>query len=239
MQAREILVTKDQAKKADFYTIHTLGTPGIILMERAGRAVAYEVLSLAGKLKLKTRSLRVSIFCGRGNNGGDGLVSARYLQSAGVAVSLYLACSRRQLKSDAACNMLALEKRKTPFAELTDTEKINVLKRPLKSDIIIDAIFGTGFHGKPNRRHEKIIKLLNNQPARRVAIDIPSGLDATTGIAQGAVIIADITVAMGFAKAGFCKNDGPFCCGKIQVADIGLKLKRKIYGKNRNHTTCG
>jgi ADP-dependent NAD(P)H-hydrate dehydratase / NAD(P)H-hydrate epimerase len=231
VQTREILVTKEQAKKADFYTIHTLGTPGIILMERAGRAAAYEVLCLADRFKLKTRSLRVSIFCGRGNNGGDGLVCARYLLGAGIEVSLYLMCRRSQLKSDAAHNMLALEKRKTPFTEITDTGKINVLKKPLKSDIIIDAIFGTGFHGRPDRLHEKIIKLLNNQPARRVAIDIPSGLDATTGIAQGAVIIADITVAMGFAKAGFYKNDGPFCCGKIQVADIGLQLKRKTLWK--------
>ncbi len=239
MSAKEIFVTKAQARRADFYTIHTLGTPGIILMEQAGRAAASEVLYLAGCLKLKVRGLRVSIFCGKGNNGGDGLVCARYLQSAGVNVGIYLMCGREQLKSDAAHNMLFFEKRKTPFIEITDKTGINLLKKPLKSDIIIDAIYGTGFYGRPEGLHEKVIKLLNNQPAYRVAIDIPSGLDATTGIAQGAVIIADITVAMGFAKSGFYKNDGPFCCGKIHIADIGLQLKRKIYGKDRNHTTCG
>jgi ADP-dependent NAD(P)H-hydrate dehydratase / NAD(P)H-hydrate epimerase len=222
------ILTKEQAKKADFYTIHTHGTPGIILMERAGRAAAYEVLSLAGCLRLKTRSLRVSIFCGKGNNGGDGLVCARYLQSAGIDVGIYLMCGRNHLKSDAAHNMLFFEKRKAPFSEITDKAGINLLKKPLKSDIIIDAIFGTGFYGRPDSLHEKAIKLLNNQPAYRLAIDIPSGLDATTGIAQGAVVTADMTVAMGFAKAGFFKNNGPFCCGKIHIADIGLQLQRKI-----------
>jgi ADP-dependent NAD(P)H-hydrate dehydratase / NAD(P)H-hydrate epimerase len=101
------------------------------------------------------------------------------------------------------------------------------LKKQFKPDIIVDAIFGTGFHGRPDSVYEKIIEHINSCSARVLAIDIPSGLNATTGIVESAAVRADMTVAMGFAKAGFYKNDGPAFCGKIKVVDIGLIKQQK------------
>ena len=206
----EHILTANQSRKIDNITINKYGIPGMILMERAGRAVAEEVLLVAKKRHIANARLKVAVFCGKGKNGGDGLVCARYLLSAGLDVQVHLLFSKNKLKGDAFYNMLALK-------------KFNPLKKSFRADIIIDAIFGTGFHGRPSHVHESVIKSINSSAAYTIAVDVPSGLDATTGIAQGAAVIADKTVTMGFAKTGFYRNNGPSHCGEIKVADIGLR----------------
>ena len=148
---------------------------------------------------------------------------ARYLLSAGLDVYIYLLCHKKRLKGDAFYNMLALNKRKIKFHEITGYADLNHLQYSFKPDIIIDAVFGTGFHGRPNTFYAAIIQLINSSPAYKIAADLPSGLDATTGMAEGAAVIADLTVTMGFAKTGFYRNQGPACCGEIKVVDIGLR----------------
>jgi len=216
-------VTARQARDIDQITIHRHGIPGIILMEQAGRAVAEEVLPVIKKLKSARLRPRTAIFCGKGNNGGDGLVCARYLLSIGVDVRIYMLCVKNELKGDAFYNMLALNKRKVDIFEITGAQQFNRLKKSFRADIIVDAIFGTGFRGRPGRVYENVIRLINSSAAYKIAIDVPSGLDATTGITEGAAVIADLTVTMGFPKTGFYRNSGPCCCGKIKAADIGLR----------------
>ena len=216
-------VTAKQARDIDQSTIHRHGIPGIILMERAGRSVAEDVLPVIKKLKSARLRPRTAIFCGKGNNGGDGLVCARYLLSIGVDVRIYLLCVKNELKGDAFYNMLALNKRKIKIQEIISLAQLNRLKDLFKADIIVDAIFGTGFRGRPGRVYEGVIRLINSSGAYKIAIDVPSGLDAATGITEGAAVIADKTVTMGFAKTGFYRNQGPFHSGEIKIADIGLR----------------
>ena len=206
----EHILTANQSRKIDNITINKYGIPGMILMERAGRAVAEEVLLVAKKRHIANARLKVAVFCGKGKNGGDGLVCARYLLSAGLDVQVHLLFSKDKLKGDALYNILALK-------------KFNTLKRSFKADIIIDAVFGTGFHGRPGHAYESVIKLINSNTAYTISVDVPSGLDATTGMIKGAAVVADKTVTMGFAKTGFYKNNGPSHCGEIKVADIGLR----------------
>jgi ADP-dependent NAD(P)H-hydrate dehydratase / NAD(P)H-hydrate epimerase len=197
-------------RKIDELTINRYGIPSMLLMERAGRAVAEQALFAVKKQKSDKGSPEIAIFCGKGNNGGDGMVCARYLLSAGISVQVHLLCKKSELKGGAFFNMLTIK-------------KFNSLKNPIKADIIIDAIFGTGFHGSPGPFFERVIKIINQSPAYKIAVDVPSGLDATTGTVKGNAVVADKTVTIGFAKTGFYKNDGPDFCGKIKVADIGLR----------------
>jgi ADP-dependent NAD(P)H-hydrate dehydratase / NAD(P)H-hydrate epimerase len=203
-------LTAKQARRVDENTIKKHGIPGIILMERAGRSVAEEALAALKRLKPQKAKPKIAIFCGKGNNGGDGMVCARYLVSAGLDVQVYLLCEKSKLKGDAFFNMLTIK-------------KFNRLKIPFKADIIIDAIFGTGFKGKASSFYEGIISNINSSTAYKIAVDVPSGLDATTGMARGAAVVADKTITMGFTKTGFYKNNGPAFCGAIKVADIGLR----------------
>lgn len=216
-------ITAKQARGIDQITIHRYGIPSIILMEQAGRAVAEEVLPIIKRLKRAKVRPRTVVFCGKGNNGGDGLVCARYLLSAGLDVRIYLLCVNSELKGDAFYNMLMLNKRKIKVLEITGMKEFNLLKKSFRANIIVDAIFGTGFRGRPGRVYENVIGLINSSGACKIAIDVPSGLDATTGITEGAAVIADLTVTMGFPKTGFYRNSGPCCCGKIKAADIGLR----------------
>jgi ADP-dependent NAD(P)H-hydrate dehydratase / NAD(P)H-hydrate epimerase len=215
--------TARQVRRIDEAAINRYGIPSMLLMERAGHAVAEEALLSVKKIRPASAKAKVTIFCGKGNNSGDGLVCARHLLSAGVDVQVYLLCNKSELKGDAFYNALALNTRKIRFREISGMTKLIVLKKSLKADIIIDAIFGTGFHGSPGPFFERVIKIINQSPAYKIAVDVPSGLDATTGIVKGSAVVADKTVTMGFAKTGFYKNDGPDFCGTIKVVDIGLR----------------
>jgi len=219
----EKYVTSAQMKRIDKLNIDRIGIPSIILMERAGRGVAEEVIKTAQRLNYKKRELRVALFCGKGNNGGDGLVCARYLLSEGIRVKIYLLCELNLLTDAPASNAQALKHQGVTIYEINTADGFRRLKKTFNANIILDSIFGIGFKGRPSRLCHDIIEFLNCQRARIISVDVPSGLDATTGFANSAAVIADQTVTFGFAKKGFYKNDGPLYCGKIDVADIGLK----------------
>jgi NAD(P)H-hydrate epimerase len=216
-------VTSARMRRIDSLNIDSRGIPSIILMERAGREAAKEVVKLAQRLNRQKREVRVALFCGKGNNGGDGLVCARYLLSSGINIKIYLLCNHKLLTGDPASNILALKKRGVSVYEITGKAGFRRLRISFNANIIVDSIFGIGFKGKPEGRYKEIIKFLNNQKALIVSVDVPSGLDATTGTARAAAIFADHTITFGFAKTGFYKNDGPVHCGRIRVAGIGLK----------------
>jgi len=210
-------------RRIDSLNIEQGGIPSIILMERAGRGVAKELVRLSKLLKGKKRAPRVAIFCGKGNNGGDGLVCARYLLSSGIDVGIYLLCKLSLLTGEAAANALALIKQGVTIYEIESKAKFSSITRSFNADIIVDSIFGIGFKGIPKGYYCEVIEFINSQKACIVSVDVPSGLDATTGIARAEAIIADQTITIGFSKTGFYKNDGPTYCGKIKIIDIGLK----------------
>ncbi|MBM2840629.1 MAG: YjeF-related protein [Bacteroidetes bacterium] len=215
------LVTADQMQKLDRTAINKLGIPGLVLMENAGRAfvdeLANRITPLAGK--------RVMIVCGKGNNGGDGYVIARHLLNRGCEVEVVLLCKRNEVKGDAKTNLDILFKLsphwKTALGiiQITSASQLNRL-RP--AEVIVDAIFGTGFRGKAEGLSEQAIRWINKRKVFVAAVDICSGADASTGVVEGEAVKADLTVTMGLAKVGQFVGAGREHSGEVVVADISI-----------------
>jgi len=191
--------------------------PSSILMENAGRTAAEEILKHIKKSKLK----KIAVFCGKGNNGGDGFVLARHLKSAGVKVDIYILGSMRDIKNPDPCtNMKIAEKFGIRITEITDLKSVKRLRRRFFYDAIVDAMFGTGFSGSFPMHIALLIKFLNDTKRPIYSVDVPSGLDATTGKILEIAIKAVITVTFGLPKIGFIKCDGPRHTGKVLVRNI-------------------
>jgi len=216
------VVTVKQIQALDSLAIDRYGVPSLALMENAGRGVACEILKLLRRIKGAT----VSIFCGLGNNAGDGFVIARHLINAGVKVRIYLIGKRSQLKQDAAVNYSILKKCRYPIKEFhrLNNEIIRVLK---SSDIVVDAIFGVGLNREINEPFRSTINAINQNAKKIVAVDTPSGLDGTSGNTYGVCIKANATITFSFIKKGFLKSQGPKHIGKVIVVDIGIPRKLK------------
>jgi NAD(P)H-hydrate epimerase len=189
------------------------GTPVAVLMERAGLAVARAALGLAGG----AYGRRAVVICGKGNNGGDGLVAARHLGRWGMAAEVFLLDP--SLREPAATNLESLERAGImvrPFAAGT-------LRRSLeRADVAIDGIFGIGFRGAAEGAFAAAIELLGEAGAPVVAVDIPSGVEGDTGAVRGPVVHADVTVTFGAPKLGTILFPGAAATGVLEVADIGF-----------------
>ncbi len=197
---------------ADEATIAS-GTPGFVLMERAGRAVARATVALAGR----RYGARVAIVCGKGNNGGDGFVAARVLHREGVAVRCLLLADESEYQGDAAAHLKEMSRagvKPRPF-------EANVLGR---SDVVVDAIFGTGFRGRAEGRPAEAIEAINSNGARVLAVDIPSGVAGDTGAVEGPAVRANVTVAIAAQKLGTVLQPGAGNAGQVAVVDIGIGL---------------
>lgn len=212
-------VTVRQIQELDKIAIERCGIPSLVLMENAGRAVAEEVKkSLRGKEKP-----RVCIVCGVGNNAGDGFVAARHLINAGIGVKILLVGKGQQLKHDAAVNYRILKKIKCPVKEVRagrDPSRQDVAR----ADVVVDAIFGVGLNREITGYFRGAIEAINRGSKYVVAVDIPSGLDGTTGAIYGVCVKADKTVTFTCPKKGFFTDRGPRQTGKVVVVDIGIPL---------------
>lgn len=213
------LVTSEQMRKIDKITIEREGIPGLELMEKAGLGSA-----LAGKKMLdeKVKGKKVIVFCGKGNNGGDGFVVGRYLSKWGAKVEFYLLGKKEEVKGDALANLKKAVSLKLPIKQVSREKE---LPAELKADLLVDAIFGTGFQGKVTGLEEKAIKLINSSKTKVLSIDTPSGLDVDTGSIEGKCVKADITPTMGLPKVGQFFFPGKSYCGKVEVIDIGVPQK--------------
>jgi ADP-dependent NAD(P)H-hydrate dehydratase / NAD(P)H-hydrate epimerase len=178
-------------------------------MEAAGSAVAAAVRDVAGDGPIR-------VVCGKGNNGGDGLVAARLLADTGFAVEPLLLWPAGDLSADATAN---LERLDAPGREVPAGEIGPLLGG---SGAVVDAIFGTGFSGAPRSPASEAIEAINASGAPVVAADIPSGVDASTGEAAGVAVHATVTVAFHAAKLGHRIAPGKRHCGEVRVADIGI-----------------
>jgi ADP-dependent NAD(P)H-hydrate dehydratase / NAD(P)H-hydrate epimerase len=191
------------------------GVPAEALMERAGRAVARAAVDLTGG----SYGRRAVVVCGKGNNGGDGFVAARHLARWGMAVTVVTVEDPDDLREPAAGNHRRLAEtaaRVRPFA-------VASLGRELaRADVAVDAIFGTGFRGVPEDEWGEAIEVLNASPAPVVAVDIPSGVNGTTGAVDGAAVWAALTVTFGAAKTGAMLLPGAERAGDVRVVDIGF-----------------
>lgn len=215
-------MTVKQIQDWDKAAIDGLGIPSLVLMENAGRSVAVEVLRLlTGK-----RRAKVCIVCGLGNNAGDGFAAARHILNAGICPSIFLIGRGRDLKQDAAVNYRVLKKLEYPVKEINSAD--GPLRRVLSTaDVVVDAVFGVGLNRDVEEPFRSVLEAINIHAKKVVAVDIPSGLDGTTGEIHGVCVKADRTVTFSFAKKGFFKNEGPGQVGQVTVVDIGIPLRLK------------
>ena len=213
-------VTSETMRAIDSECIDNLGIPGLKLMENAGvgtvRFIERELGSQKGKI--------VTVACGKGNNGGDGFVIARELRRLGAAVSVFLAGHCGDVSGDARTNLDRLGAESV--VELSDGRSVaGFVELMAKSDLVVDAVFGTGFNGVPRGLSGTVIGQMNSCGRPVLAVDVPSGLNATTGVAEGECVHATWTCTMGLSKSGFYIDHGRACVGKLHVVDIGIPTK--------------
>ncbi|MCP4580429.1 MAG: NAD(P)H-hydrate dehydratase [candidate division Zixibacteria bacterium] len=202
-------------REIDRKAIDGLGIPGLELMENAGRLTYEMILDYYGPAE----NNRVPVVAGKGNNGGDGYVIARYLKQDGAHVEIFLLGQKDQLKGDAEVNLKKAEEMGIPIHEITDAENFHV---PDDSWLVVDAIFGTGFTSLLRAPYDAIINKINYSGVPVVAVDAPSGLNCETGQVTDPCVNADLTVTFGLPKIGQVLYPGKSCCGFLEVVDIGF-----------------
>ncbi len=216
------VVTATEMRQLDRATIDEVGLPGAVLMETAGRAVADAVSRcLAG------RTGPVAVIAGPGNNGGDGHVAARALRARGVDAVVYLAAARADVRGDARLHLDALERAGGVVHDLSTPAALAAHAAALAgAQVIVDALVGTGL-GRALAGHlAAVVDHVNASAATVVAADLPSGLDADTGVAAGAVVDADVTVTMAALKIALVSAPGFVRAGEVTVAEIGIPRAR-------------
>ncbi len=221
-------VTAREMQAIDRKAIEEYGIPGLILMENAGRGIA-ELIFHSFKVQ------HVCIFCGKGNNGGDGLVIARHLANRGFQVQVLLFAAPETLKADSAvnfdivrkmgvfCQIIATHPNPLPEGEGRAREiEADLIRLTGRSELVVDALFGVGLEREVTGIYRTAIEVINKMERSVVAVDVPSGLDSDTGEIHGVCVKAYVTATLGLPKTGLLKGSGPEMSGKICVVDIGL-----------------
>jgi NAD(P)H-hydrate epimerase len=203
----------------DRRTIQEYGIPGIDLMEHAGKGAA----ELLVRFFPEVRTGWVAVLAGQGNNGGDGFVIARHLMNWGIKTKVYSLSSRDNFRGDALTNLQSWLNMGGELFEILSKGNFTRAKKELTTAcLIVDAIFGTGLHSEVKGLFKDIISFINSLPQPVMAVDIPSGLDATTGKVLGAAIRANVTTTFGLAKIGQMVEPGIQYVGRLEVVDIGI-----------------
>ncbi|MEJ8304861.1 NAD(P)H-hydrate dehydratase [Saccharibacillus sacchari] len=253
-----LIVTPQQMKRIDRYTIEELGIPSLSLMESAGRAIAEEVLdfirersavSVTGNRGAGTRPDGSAkrgvtstapvladtliapfdgaerehwlILTGKGNNGGDGLVAARYLQDAGVKVSVLCAESPERFSGEASAQLESVRRSGIPVRPASEPGDLAKLDFTAYTGLV-DALLGIGASGEPREPYAGLIRAANDSGLPIIAADIPSGLDASTGQTAQVCIRAERTVCIAFLKTGLVQYPGAKTAGEVRVRAVGI-----------------
>lgn len=211
------VVTCEEMRRIDARAVEEYGIAVETLMENAGRAVAETVLKFLSENKISGTILHL---CGGGNNGGDGLVSARILHEKKVPVQVLLMKPSLSLKNATLSNFEKIKKASIACIELPS---MNIVEKEIQNAaLLVDALLGTGFKGAVNGPVKEAIEKMNASGKPAIAVDVPSGLDADTGEAEGICVKAKMTVTMGALKKGFLNPASQRRTGKVIVADIGF-----------------
>ncbi len=208
-----LVVTPKQMRALDDCAISRRGIPGRELMERAGRGVAESIREQFGDLSKG----KVAVVCGCGNNGGDGFVAGRYLAEWGYDVRVFIAGEVEKLRGDAEENFKRIAELGIAWVECKIAPEL------AEFALIVDALVGTGFRGKPAGYLRDFIRAINETDAYVVAVDIPSGVNGETGaVHDGLAVKADLTVTFGFPKLGLLLWPGRGYVNSLRVIDIGI-----------------
>ncbi len=206
----EPLLDAPHMRAVDRWAIEQMGMPSLDLMERAGEGVARAVEQVAPDGP-------VAVLCGKGNNGGDGLVVARLLKQAGRDVKVVCTSSPADLSQDARANFERLSG--VDVLSIEDASADETIRRAV---VLVDALLGTGFEGKPRGAVAEAIQAINAADGLVVSVDIPSGVDASSGEVAGDVVKAQLTVTFHLAKPGLWIHPGKRCAGEVLAIDIGI-----------------
>jgi NAD(P)H-hydrate epimerase len=213
------VVTAKEMQELDRRATAEYGIPSLLLMENAGTETVREMLAAFPALP---RS-RVAILCGRGNNGGDGFVIARHLLNRGAAVQTSLFSRRAEVKGDARVNLEILERMGASPAEVTARDDLAAVRGVVHaSDLVVDAMLGTGAQGPAKGLVAEAIEIINQAGRPVVAVDIPSGLGADDPNPQGPVVRATLTVTFALPKRSLLLYPAAGHAGTLRVVDIGI-----------------
>ncbi|MDP9037156.1 MAG: NAD(P)H-hydrate dehydratase [Myxococcota bacterium] len=216
------VLSRAQMREFDTHAIERCCVSGALLMENAGRG-ATDVL-VREWMNGDARSAEVAIVCGTGSNGGDGFVVARHLLARGAQPFVILAGDEVRMTGDARANFKAWRAlgglvHSLDNAENASADAVGAIHRV---DVIVDALFGTGLARPIDRGLAELVVAMNASPARRFAIDLPSGLDADTGQTLGVAVCADATATFAHPKLGLLTPNGSKLAGRVHVVDIGV-----------------
>jgi hydroxyethylthiazole kinase-like uncharacterized protein yjeF len=213
-------ITPEKMREIDRRTQEEFDIPAAILMENAGRAV----FQTAMEMLCDEQEKKVTVVCGRGNNGGDGFVAARHLMNNGIDVSIFIVADTKELKGEAKANYYRAEKvAKTmgKVVEVLNEKNLSSFGGKLGgTSLIIDGLFGTGLAREVGEPEKSIIQLINDSQKPVLAVDVPSGLDAANGNVLGVCIKANKTVTFARPKTGFIGNEK--YTGEMITADISI-----------------
>lgn len=214
---KKISVSTTQMQELDRFAIDQVGISSLALMETAGRHVAEAIIArVEGKAQA-----RVVIACGMGNNAGDGFVAARHLLNQDLDLQVVCLGGIQQLKADAALNYAILEKCGVNI-EIVNLSTVSFIDDLKNADVVCDALFGVGLNRNIGEPYISVVNLINQHARYVISVDVPSGLDATSGEIYGSCIKADVTVTFSYPKVGFLKAMGPQLVGEVNVVDIGI-----------------
>lgn len=216
-------LTADAMGTADQYTINEFGIPSFTLMESAGRECAEAIRSAYEP------DGPVIVLCGKGNNGGDGLVVARQLVQAGWRVHVVLTSARDELRNDPARNLNLLEQirderdgNQLTIATLDTLGALAETASRLRPTLYVDALLGTGLTSEVREPIRSLVEWLNDRSTSVVSVDVPTGLHSDTGVVLGEAVEATHTITMAAPKVGLLIGDGPTYAGMVEVVDIGI-----------------
>ena len=223
------LPTATEMRALDEDTIARLGIPGGILMESAGRGVVTVLHQLHDATKINLGQAQILVIAGPGNNGGDGMVIARYRHEQGLRFELWGVAERARVRSDARLHLVAAEATGVTahFCDGDTTLLRERLASLQREDLIVDALLGTGLQRSVTGELARVIASMNASRAVTVSVDLPSGLDADRGVPSDAttepcIVRADYTVTLAFPKLGLVGSPGFLFAGEIFLADIGI-----------------
>ncbi len=205
-------------REIDTRATEQLGIPSLVLMENAGACVVEEI-----ERRFTDALLKVTVICGPGNNGGDGMVISRHLSDRGHEVVTCLAAPRSSYKKDAKIQLKTISNLKLPVINVPKSGNLEIhRKRISESGIVVDALFGTGMEREVSGIYAELVEMINEAAGTVFSVDIPSGLNCLTGFPMGTAVMADVTVSLAYPKLGLVLFPGADYAGEVVVGDIGI-----------------
>ncbi len=211
------VVTSKEMREMDRYTIQDLGIPGAVLMENAGLGTTRVIDKMTHGLAAPT----VYIFCGKGNNGGDGFVIARHLWDNGAQVRVFIVGEEKEIKGDALINYKVIKKLDLPIKVISTNRDLRGINKNAPA-VVVDALLGTGIKGAVYGFLKEVIEFINGLRRPVVAVDLPSGLNTDSPVVEGSTVQADVTVTMALPKICHVFYPAKQFVGELYITNIGI-----------------